>query len=162
MTFLHYWIMASPRRRRYYIPLFCVYISIKNTCCSHFRSPVITLFREWNIVVPFRPNTTMTLRYMKNELISVLPVTPSNIIRVPIPIPHFVSAKNLSLRFLLEFRLLILTVITGKTGYVRFMGQCYLSLWIIAKKLSLQMFIFIFHICNMGTADNFLTSWSRD
>lgn len=48
--YLHYWIIAFLRRRRYYISLFSVYISIKNTCCSHFRFPVITLSHEWNIL----------------------------------------------------------------------------------------------------------------
>lgn len=79
MTFLHYWIMASLRRRRYYISLFCVYISIKNTCCSHFRSPVITLFQRWNIVAPFGANATMTMHLMKNELIFAFHLVPLNI-----------------------------------------------------------------------------------
>lgn len=79
MTFLHYWIMASLRRRRYYISLFCVYISIKNTCCSHFRSPVITLFQRWNIVAPFGANATMTMHLMKNELIFAFHLEPLNI-----------------------------------------------------------------------------------
>lgn len=78
MTFLHYWIMASLRRRRYYISLFCVYISIKNTCCSHFRSPVITLLQRWNIVFPFGANAT-TMHLMKNELIFAFHLVPLNI-----------------------------------------------------------------------------------
>lgn len=79
MTFLHYWIMASLRRRRYYISLFWIYISIKNTCCSHFRSPVITLFQRWNIVAPFGANATMTMHLMKNELIFAFHLLPLNI-----------------------------------------------------------------------------------
>ena len=66
---LRYWIMAPPRRRRYYISLFFLYISIKNTRCSRFRSPVITSFHVWNIAAPLSRGTpTMTLRFLKNEL----------------------------------------------------------------------------------------------
>ena len=66
---LRYWIMAPPRRRCYYISLFFLYISIKNTCRSRFRSPVITSFHLWNIAVPLSRGTpTMTLRLLKNEL----------------------------------------------------------------------------------------------